>query len=61
MDPEYKSGLIQPLIFIVEDDYIFKGGVMLSKIKFDSIITLKYDVISLEMIIVERESTMETK
>ena len=48
-------------MFIVEVDYVFKGGVMLSKINFDSIITLKYDFISLELIILERESTMETK
>ena len=48
-------------MFIVEDDYVFKGRVMLSKIKFDSINTLKYDFISLELIILERESTMETK
>ena len=61
MDLEYRNGLIQPLIFIVKDDYAFKGGVMLSKINFDSIITLKYDFISLELIILERESTMETK
>ena len=61
MDPEYRSDLIQPLIFIVEDDYVFKGGLMLSKINFDSINTLKHDLISLELIILERESTMETK
>ena len=48
-------------MFIVEVDYIFKGGVMLSKITFDSINTLKYDFISLELIILERESIMENK
>ena len=53
--------LIKPLIFIVKDDYVFKGGVMLSKITFDSINTLKYDFISLELIILERESTMEKR
>ena len=34
---------------------------MLSKINFDSINTLKHDFISLELIILERESTMEAK
>ena len=48
-------------MFIVEVDYIFKGGVMLSKINFDIIFILKYDFISLELIILERESTMEVK
>ena len=61
MDLEYRCGLIKPLIFIVQDDYVFKGGVMLSKINFDIIFTLKYDFISLELIILERESTMENK
>ena len=61
MDPKYRCGLIQPLIFIVEDDYVFKGGVMLSKINFDIISNLKYDFIFLELIILERESTMEAK
>ena len=61
MDREYRSGLIQPLIFIVEDDYVFKGRVMLSKINLDSIIILKNDFISLELIILERESTIEIK
>ena len=48
-------------MFIVEVDYIFKGGVMLSKINFDIIFNLKYDFISLELIILEKESTMEAK
>ena len=48
-------------MFIVDDDYVFKGGVMLSKINFDSINTLKHDFISQELIILERESTMENK
>ena len=61
MDPEYRCGLIKPLIFIVKNDYIFKGGAMLSKINFDIILNLKYDFISLELIILERESTLETK
>ena len=61
MDPEYRCCLFKPLVFIVEDDYIFKGGVMLSKINFDIISNLKYDFISLELIILERESTMEAK
>ena len=61
MDREYRSGLDQPLMLIVENDYVFKGGVMLSNINFDSIVTLKYDFISLELIILERESTMEAK
>ena len=34
---------------------------MLSKIYFDIILCLKYDFISLEMIILERESIMEAK
>ena len=34
---------------------------MLSKINFDIIYNLKYDFISLELIILERESTMEAK
>ena len=38
-DPEYRCGLIQPLIFIVKDDYVFKGRVMSSKIYFDAFIT----------------------
>ena len=41
VDPEYRCGLFQPLVFIVEDDYVFKGRVMLSKIKFDIIFTSK--------------------
>ena len=61
MDPEYRCGLIKPLVFIVKDDYVFKGRVMLSKINFDIIFILKYDFISLELIILERESTMEAK
>ena len=61
MDLEYRSGLIKPLVFIVEEDYVFKGRAMLSKVNFDSIITLKHDFISLELIILERESTMENK
>ena len=61
MDLDYRRGLIQPLIFIDEDNYVFKGRVMLSKINFDSINTLKHDFISLELIILERESTMESK
>ena len=61
MDPEYWCGLYKPLVFIVEDDYVFKGGVMLSKIYFDNTYSLKYDFISLELIILERESTMEAK
>ena len=48
-------------MFIVEVDYVFKGGVMLSKINFDSINILKHDFISLELIILERESTMEKR
>ena len=48
-------------MFMVEVNYVFKGGVMLSKINFDSINTLKYDFISLELIILEIESTMEAK
>ena len=42
------------LVFIVKDDYVFKGGVMLSKINFDIISNLKYDFISLELITLER-------
>ena len=61
VDPEYRCGLIKSLVFIVEDVYVFKVGVMLSKINFDIISNLKYDFISLELIILERESTMETK
>ena len=49
------------MVFIFEDDYVFKGGVMLSKINFDIILHLNYDFISLELIILERESTMEAK
>ena len=48
-------------MFIVEGDFVFKGVVMLSKINFDRIITLKYDFISLELIILERENTKEAK
>ena len=48
-------------MFIVEDDYVFKGGVMLSKINFDIIFNLTYELISLELIILERESTMEAR
>ena len=61
MDPEYRCGLFKPLVFIVEDDYTLKGGVMLSKINYDIIFNLKYDFISLELIILERESTMEAR
>ena len=41
-------------MFIVKDDYVFKGRVMLSKIYFDIISYLKNDFISLELIILER-------
>ena len=53
--------LFKSLIFIVEDDYVFKGGVMSSKIYFDTSFNLNYDFISLELIILERENTKEAK
>ena len=53
--------LFKSLIFIVKDDYVFKGGVMSSKNLFWYIFNLKYDFISLELIILERENTKEAK
>ena len=51
-----QQGLHGPLNGIVG-----RPSSMLSKIYFDIIYNLKYDFISLELIILERESTMETK